>query len=385
VSDSAEWDVAVIGAGPAGLAAANASALAGARTVVLERAEHPRYKTCGGGLIGTSLAAVPGMPIPVKDEIFAATFTRNNGHEFTRRHDSPILKMVMRDEFDDALRCRAVANGAVLLQRAQVRAVSQDQMYARATLADGTSVTAQVVVGADGSSGITARHVGVVFCQVDLGLEVEISVPASTRQVWRGRVLLDWGPVPGSYAWVFPKDDTLTVGVIAARGSGEQTKGYLQDILHHHNLASFERLHDSGHLTKCRTEGSPLRKGRVLAAGDAAGLLEPWTREGISFALRSGAMAGAAAAKAARQHGPENPDQILDQYVSAVSSGLVPEMQAGHRLLAAFKRHPGSFHRALATPKGWHTFVEFCQGEKSFASALQHKSAALAIYLLSKL
>jgi flavin-dependent dehydrogenase len=258
-------------------------------------------------------------------------------------------------------------------------------MYARATLADGTSVTAQVVVGADGSSGVTARHVGVDFCQIDLGLEVEISVPASIRQIWRGRVLLDWGPIPGSYAWIFPKDDRLTVGVIAARGSGEQTKGYLQDILYHYNLSSFERYHDSGHLTKCRTEGSPLRKGRVLVVGDAAGLLEPWTREGISFALRSGAMAGAVAAKAALQPRLENLDQILDQYVSAVGADLVPEMQAGHRLLAAFKRHPSSFHRALATPKGWHTFVEFCQGEKSFASALQHKSAALAIYLLSKL
>lgn len=385
MSDSAEWDVAVIGAGPAGLAAANASALAGARTVVLERAQHPRYKTCGGGLIGTSLAAISGMPIPIKDEIYAATFTRNNRHEFTRKHDCPILTMVMRDEFDDALRRRAAANGVVLLQRTPVRAVSQDRRYARATLTNGTSVTAQVVVGADGSSGVTARHVGVDFCQVDLGLEVEIGVPVSVRQVWRGRVLLDWGPIPGSYAWVFPKDDTLTVGVIAARGSGEQTKAYLQNILNYHNLASFERVHDSGHLTKCRTDGSPLRKDRVLVAGDAAGLLEPWTREGISFALRSGALAGATAAEAARQSKPEHLDQALNRYVSAVNSHLVPEMQAGRRLLVAFSRHPSSFHMALATPKGWHTFIEFCQGEASFASVLQHKPAVLALYLLSKI
>ncbi len=293
--------------------------------------------------------------------------------------------MVMRDEFDDALRCRAEANGAVLLQRAPVRAVSQDRKYARATLANGTSVTAQVVVGADGSSGVTARHVGVDFCQVDLGLEVEISVPVSVRQVWRSRVLLDWGPLPGSYAWVFPKDETLTVGVIAARGSGEQTKAYLQDILDYHDLASFERVHDSGHLTRCRTDGSPLRKGRVLVAGDAAGLLEPWTREGISFALRSGTLAGATAAEAARQSQPEQLDQTLNQYISAVNSHLVPEMRAGRRLLAAFSRHPSSFHMVLATPKGWRTFIEFCQGETSFASALQHKSTALALYLLSKI
>jgi flavin-dependent dehydrogenase len=43
------------------------------------------------------------------------------------------------------------------------------------------------------------------------------------RSEWRGRVLLDWGPIPGSYGWLFPKADTLTVGVIAARGAGDQT------------------------------------------------------------------------------------------------------------------------------------------------------------------
>jgi flavin-dependent dehydrogenase len=310
------------------------------------------------------------------------TFTRNNKREFTRKSDSPILAMVMRDEFDDALRRRAVSNGTVILQRAPVRAVSQDELSAHARLTNGASINARVVIGADGSSGVTAKHVGVEYCQVDLGLELEIRVPASVRQAWRGRVLLDWGPIPGSYAWVFPKDDRLTVGVIAARGSGDQTRGYLKDILDYHNLTSFERVHDSGHLTRCRAEGSPLRRGRVLAAGDAAGLLEPWTREGISFALRSGALAGAKAAEAARDSRSEHLDRILDGYVSAIRSDLVPEMLAGRRLHAAFSRHPGSFHLSLATSKGWHTFVEFCQGETSFASALRHKSARLALYLL---
>ena len=54
MQERSEWDVAVVGGGPAGLAAASASAAAGARTIVLERAEHPRYKTCGGGLLGVS-------------------------------------------------------------------------------------------------------------------------------------------------------------------------------------------------------------------------------------------------------------------------------------------------------------------------------------------
>src|SRR5690606_13330011 len=138
------------------------------------------------------------------------------------------------------------------------------------------------------------RNVGVTYDQVDLGMEVEVPAPAGGD--WTGRLLLDWGPLPGTYGWVFPKRDLLTVGVIAARGRGEATRAYLASFLGRLGLSTVERVHDSGHLTRCRAPASPLRHGRVIVAGDAAGLLEPWTREGISFALRSGALAGAAAA-----------------------------------------------------------------------------------------
>jgi geranylgeranyl reductase family protein len=384
VRESIECDVAVVGAGPAGLAAASASALAGARTVVLERAEHPRYKTCGGGLIGTSLTAARRITVPVHDEIRAATFTLDGKREFTRTHDAPILAMVRREEFDDALRRRAEADGAIVRQRSPVRAISQDDRHAHARLADGTTVHAQVMVGADGSSGVSARHVGVEAGQVDLGLEVEVAVPESVRQAWRGRLLLDWGPMPGSYAWIFPKHDRLTVGVIAARGLGDETRKYLREILDRHHLGSYDRFQDSGHLTRCRTADSPLRKARVLVAGDAAGLLEPWTREGISFALRSGAAAGAIAAAASREPAPRDLEHVLQRYEASVHHDLVPEMQAGRRLFTAFARHPGMFHLGLASPQGWRVFVGFCRGETSFASAMNHRPVRLASYLLAK-
>src|SRR5215475_9795408 len=95
------WDVAVVGGGPAGLTAARVAAAAGARTVVFERAEHPRYKTCGGGLIGTSLSAVAGhIDVPTRDRIDTVTFTYHGRWGVTHRSDGPVLAMVCRDEFD---------------------------------------------------------------------------------------------------------------------------------------------------------------------------------------------------------------------------------------------------------------------------------------------
>ena len=380
-----EWDVAVVGGGPAGLTAASVAAAAGSRTIVLERAEHPRYKTCGGGLIGASLAAVGGqVALPARDQIRSVTFTLRGSRELTRSDPEPLLAMVTREEFDAALADRAQRQGVVLRQQALVRAVDQTADSASVRLADGSAVTAKVIIGADGSSGVTARHVGAEFAQVDLGLELEIAVPPPAARPWAGRVQLDWGRIPASYGWVFPKGDLLTVGVIAARGQGAATREYLREFVGRLGLAGYEVVRDSGHLTRCRTGGSPLRRGRVLVAGDAAGLLEPWTREGISFALRSGALAGEAAAKAAVADSPAAAAVPLDEYVAGVNATLVPEMRAGRMLLTAFTRHPGTFHTALASPKGWRIFVRMCRSELSFSGLISHPSARLALAVMNR-
>ena len=371
----AEWDVAVIGAGPAGLAAASAAAGAGARTIVLERAEHPRYKTCGGGLIGASRTAAGGLiKVPARDEIRAVTITLRGEHEFTRAEPEPLLAMVVREEFDAALLHRAAENGAVIRQRAQVRGVGQAGGHAAARLADGTEVTARTIIGADGSAGVAARHVGTEFDQVDLGLELEIEVPGSVAAQWAGRVQLDWGKIPASYGWLFPKGDRLTVGVIAARGEGNATRAYLREYVSRLGLSGFRAVQDSGHLTRCRTDRSPLRRGRVIAVGDAAGLLDPWTREGISFALRSGALAGEHAAK-----------DDLDGYVAAVGATLVPDMRAGRVLLSAFTRHIGVLHRALSTAPGWRAFTQICRSEVSMSELVARRAVRVPLTLLNRL
>jgi flavin-dependent dehydrogenase len=114
----------------------------------------------------------------------------------------------------------------------------------------------------------------------------------------------------------------------------------------------------------------------VLLAGDAAGLLEPWTREGISFATRSGALAGAAAVG--------GPSGMVERYRAALARELLPEMAAGERALRAFERRPAVFHELIgSTPVGWRAFERVVRGETTLARAVEHRSVRAALRWLA--
>ncbi|WTA71901.1 geranylgeranyl reductase family protein [Streptomyces sp. NBC_00838] len=391
--DRSVWDVVVVGAGPAGASAAYAAAVAGRRVLLLEKAELPRYKTCGGGIIGPSRDALPpGFELPLRDRVHAVTFSMNGRLARTRRSRRMLFGLINRPEFDASLVEHAQKAGAVLRTGASVSRVQQhgpavpDRRTVAVVLADGETILARAVVGADGSAGRIGAHVGVKLDQVDLGLELEIPVPPTVAEDWAGRILIDWGPLPGSYGWVFPKGDTLTVGVISARGDGAATKRYLEDFVAKQGLAGFEPVISSGHLTRCRSDDSPLSRGRVLVCGDAAGLLEPWTREGISFALRSGRLAGEWAVRIAEAHDAVDARRQALNYTFAIKAGLGVEMSVGRRMLSVFERRPGLLHAVITGFRpAWKAFADITRGVTSLGGLVRtHPLARRALDVLDR-
>jgi geranylgeranyl reductase family protein len=385
-SSDLPWDVVVVGAGPAGAMAARAARLGGAaRVLLLDRAIFPRYKTCGGGLTSVSLAALPPeLVLPVAASPRRAEFTLDGGRLARRGTSTPLLRMVNRADFDAGLVRVAVAAGVTFRPGALVRSLvspSDPAEPVELTLSGGEVVRGRVVVGADGSGGITGRAVGVIAGQVDVGLEVEVRCPAEQVERWRDALLIDWGPLPGSYGWVFPKGEVLTVGVIGDRARGPELRAYLAGFVSSLGLDAAEVVVSSGHLTRCRTPNSPLGTARIVLAGDAAGLLEPWTREGISFALRSGSLAGAAAAELAGLPVAARPARSA-RYAAEVSATLGREVEAGASYLAAFARRPLLFHRLMATPPGWAVFRRIVSGETSFERLGRRRLVRLGLRLL---
>lgn len=364
------WDVLVVGAGPAGSSAARVAAEGGASVLLIDRARFPRYKTCGGGLIGISIGNLPRSVLTtVEQEICEVRFSLRGGARQTHRRALPFLALVQRERLDEALVEAAVSVGAIFRDSVVVKSVDEADGLVTVTT-DGLPLRARVVIGADGTSGRIGRYVGVQNRGTDLALEVELTRTPETP-AYDGAIAFDWGSAAGSYAWVFPKEKVLTVGVIQAKGKPEQTRAYLESWLRSTGLDHLETERSSGHLTQWRAPDSPLRRGSVLVAGDAAGLLDPWTREGISYALRSGCWAGEAAVAATSG---EPVGDALDTYSRRILRELDPDIRAGERLLHFFEKHPRIVHFTLAhSATGIRLFLAVCDGTKTLGGILSHR------------
>lgn len=374
------WDVIVVGAGPAGSTAARVAAARGLEVLLLDKASFPRDKTCGGGLIGISSALLPPRVLETSDRvIYDIGLSHKMGRMHRRRSPKALLHMVERITFDQANVDAAIEAGATFKDSVNVRELEETVDSVQLTTSAGL-LKARTVIGADGAGGRVGRYVGAQMGSTDLGLEVEI--PHDPEGEDRYTVRLDWGPRPGTYAWVFPKASSLTVGVIERKGQPALTREYLNDWIRTvdpHPYAEQE-YKVSGHLTQWRTPGSPLRRGNVILAGETAGLLEPWTREGISFALRSGTWAGGAVASAL-----QITPRALDAYVQRIEIDLEPEIAAGRLFLRLYEKHPQLIHRAAAFSSiGTKLFFNFCQGTVTLAGALRHGFVRKVVLRLAK-
>src|SRR5215218_10502619 len=151
------YDVIVAGAGPAGSVTAYRLASAGAAVLLLDRAKFPRDKPCGGGLTYRAVRELPFSVEPVvEDVVDRFEFGFRYGHRFERRGASPIILMTQRRRLDAFLAEQAAAAGAEFRDGTKATAVSPDGTVS----VDGATLTAPVVVGADGVNGVSVRSLG---------------------------------------------------------------------------------------------------------------------------------------------------------------------------------------------------------------------------------
>jgi geranylgeranyl reductase family protein len=356
-----QYDVIVVGTGPAGATAAYGLARAGLRTLLLEKARLPRYKTCGGGITHKSVVALPFSVEPVIERTLRRVdFSWRTTKPFVVESDEPLVYMVQRSRFDSYLTEQAVGAGATLMDETTVQSLDVGDHEVNICTSRG-SFTADYVIGADGATGRVAKSIGLMPDRWALAaLETEFEVEPSTMDHWRDKLGLDLGELPATYGWVFPKGDHLSVGVGGLPRIPDYGKRLKQYDTKHTaaRVPGVKReIRTHGYLLPCRLPGAPVQKGRVLLVGDAAGLVEAFTGEGIYWAIRSGQIAAASIAKG----------QSVPDYQRQLDIALMPNLMSARRWLHIYIYFPYScYWLPKHVPAFWRAMCLIVRGERHF-------------------
>ena len=281
---------------------------------------------------------------------------------FNRSFPQPLTYMTMRDKFDNLLAERAVSAGASLRDESRVSRVEVDGAEAR-IFAGKDVIAGNVVVGADGADSVIARQLGLLQrAEVGVGLESEVYTGSEYLEPWGTTVGLDLGTIRGGYMWVFPKGDHLSIGAAGFKSSGPRLRHLLAAYLHSLQLGDYESRLTRGHRLLRRRQGTPIQRGNALLLGDAAGMLDIWTGEGIYYALRSAQMAA-----------PDIGDYLqgraedLSDYERSVDRELMPELHIARTLTRIGVGLPRLAYTLMKRSDwAWNAGCEILRAEKSY-------------------
>jgi geranylgeranyl reductase family protein len=354
-------DLIILGSGPAGAAAGVTSARAGLRVALVDRVAFPRDKLCGGGFTGRSrrhLVEVFGRDVD-GDLFLPCQRTRLTGDGVTLgdHPDAPTIWMTMRRDFDAMLHAEAARAGCEV--HAPARIAGLDPQAATVTLQGGATLSAPLILGADGANSALARALfGRAYdpARIGFGLEVEVPRPAPEAE---DAVEIDLAAAAWGYGWAFPKTRSMTIGVGGLQARNPDMRAHLDRYL---------ARRAAGAAPKCKGAFLPFGdfrpvpgQGRALLAGDAAGLVDPITGEGIAWAMKSGQLAAQAVVQALAAGAPDRALGLYTRALRPIHAELrraralramiyQPRLQAAFLRLVA--REPGLQRRYLALLAG---------------------------------
>lgn len=330
-----DWDVVVVGAGPGGTTAARGLAQAGLRVLLLEKEKFPRYKPCGGGLTAKVRDILDVDFSPALEETITQISVAYGDERM--RVNSMTAWCVMRDRFDGLLAGHAARAGAEFRDGSPVSKIEFDEDGARLTTR-GETLHTRFVVGADGVNGIVRRSAGFApHGRMAVAIEAEWEASSEALSEWRNTLHLDFSAIPWGYGWIFPKAEHLSVGVgvIVNRGSTDLRAALGRYVASEPTLRGGKEILVRGYRIPLGGEFSTYHTARAALVGDAAGIVDPFTAEGIYYAIKSGKTAAEEIVRAF-----ERGDFSLSRYTRRINEEINSDFRWAWGMVQIFYRAP---------------------------------------------
>jgi geranylgeranyl reductase family protein len=367
------FDAVVVGAGPAGSTAAHLLADAGVSVLLIDRATFPRDKPCGGGLTMRAVKLLPcSVAAVVEERIDVVEVRRAYRRGFVRHPRAPLALMTQRRRLDAHLAERAAAAGAEFRDGIKITDVRSD-----ALCIDGEEISTRALIVADGANGTTARALG-LGGDVVHGVAYEGNAPYPSER-YRGRMVLELGAVRGGYAWIFPKGDHVNVGVGGWADEGPQLREHLAQLCDAHGIDGAAVTNVRGHRLPMRRAGHRLARGSALLVGDAAGLVDPFSGDGMYEAFASARLAVAAVLDLLARRAVS-----LEAYAAAVDRRLGRLAAAGWGAKLAVDQFPRATFACARLPPTWRVVEKLLLGELAHPGAASGAERA-AIHMIELL
>ena len=356
------FDVAVVGAGPAGSLTAYRLSRAGARVLLIDKKRFPRDKPCGGGLTLRALKELPFSVDPVVEDSVGRVECRLRYGRSFERGDRVLCLMTQRRRLDHFLVERAAEAGADFRDGVRVEVESDRELRV-----DGDRVQVHALVGADGANGTTARALGIGGDIVHgVALEGNVADANVDKRRYEGRMVIDLAVLPGGYGWVFPKGDHVNVGVGGWGYVGPRARDELNVLCQRHGIDPTRVEEIRGHRLPMRRPTTRLARDRALLVGDAAGLIDPISGDGIYEAFVSARLASDAIVDLLAGRA-----ETLARYEAAARRALDPIASAGWGAKVALDRFPRAMFALMRLPVTWRALEKIVTGELGAPSAAQ--------------
>ncbi len=326
------YDVVVVGLGPAGANAAYHLARAGISTLAIEKKKMPRRKLCAGGISTKAIQLLDfDYSAAIEQEIKSAVINFR-GRPVEISGEDIVGFVVNRPVFDHLLAQRASQTGARIHEEESVLSISEiDKVIEVKT--NLRIYRCRALICADGVYGVSAQLWGYKARPADIGLEVHVFDEYAIVREHLHKLGFYFGAFPDGYAWIFPRRDDASIGLGVPLKQAQRARGLLSDFLGSLGLPRGLADRAQGHgiplfspLTR-----RPFCRGNVLLAGDAASFVDPITAEGIFYALKSGEEAARAIIKTL----PSNVE-ASGVYIDALKQSILPELKAAWKLSIPF-------------------------------------------------
>jgi geranylgeranyl reductase family protein len=357
-------DVIIIGAGPSGATLACELAGRGVDVLVLDKARFPRYKCCGGGLtIKASRLLDDGAIAVVENKISGVALGYGGAGDNHRDADRTIMYTVSRDKFDNYLVGRAEKAGATIMQGLAAEQVKPGPECVEVTT-DAGNFQSRFVVGADGSRGIVAKSMNYRAPEDIVAIETEVLVDDNDLAKWKSRVVLDLGYISNGYGWLFPKADHLSIGIACLRAKAVGLKRSHSLFLESLGLGSHTIARWSADFIPLCGGQPAVTHDRTILLGDAAGLADPLTGEGIYHAVLSARLAAPAI-----EHALQCGREALYEYQQAVDGQIVPEIRVSgffSKILCLMPQR--LFNLVQGDDRIWRAGCALLRGETSYTA-----------------